>query len=331
MRFSFILMLLGTIVGVAHASDAELTAAIQNVRSACGGIGAELSDMKKMAGINTAVTGVGTVAGGVALGTGIAKMGVDEKADELEAALMAEVEKLKKMDAEAGGEFTFVDVSMIPLSEGGIGSVEYGDEEDRVELVQSIEEKQKELDKLTKKSEVLGDVRTGSLATATVANIAGAVIAGNNRVKGDLKAQIDECLMSVKTLSNVRMQARMNGVASDADLQQAENIVRACDEWSMVDISSINKKSSGATISSGIGATLGLTGTVTSVMANSDSTRADNSDAGKAKEKNLNLASNILAGGTTVAGGVATVFNATQISAIKRAVTVADKCEEALR
>ncbi len=235
------------------------------------------------------------------------------------------------MDAEAGGEFTFVDVSMIPLSEGGIGSVEYGDEEDRVELVQSIGEKQKELDKLTKKSEVLGNVRTGSLATATVANIAGAVIAGNNRVKGDLKAQIDECLMSVKTLSNVRMQARMNGVASDADLQQAENIVRACDEWSMVDISSINKKSSGATISSGIGATLGLTGTVTSVMANSDSTRADNSDAGKAKEKNLNLASNILAGGTTVAGGVATVFNATQISAIKRAVTVADKCEEALR
>ncbi len=103
MRFSFILMLLGTIVGVAHASDAELTAAIQNVRSACGGIGAELSDMKKMAGINTAVTGVGTVAGGVALGTGIAKMGVDEKADELEAALMAEVEKLKKWMQKQGG------------------------------------------------------------------------------------------------------------------------------------------------------------------------------------------------------------------------------------
>ena len=66
-------------------------------------------------------------------------------------------------------------------------------------------------------------------------------------------------------------------------------------------------------------------------MANTDSTRNDNSESGKTKEKNLNMASNILAGGTTVASGVATVFNATQIGAIKRAVTVADKCEEALK
>ena len=49
------------------------------------------------------------------------------------------------------------------------------------------------------------------------------------------------------------------------------------------------------------------------------------------KEKNLNTASNVLAGGTTVASGVAVVFNATQIGAIKRAANVADECEEALR
>jgi hypothetical protein len=49
------------------------------------------------------------------------------------------------------------------------------------------------------------------------------------------------------------------------------------------------------------------------------------------KEKNLNTAANVLAGGTTVASGVATVFNATQISAIKRAAAVADGCERALR
>ena len=66
-------------------------------------------------------------------------------------------------------------------------------------------------------------------------------------------------------------------------------------------------------------------------MANSDSVREDNSESGKKKEKNLNTASNILAGGTTVASGVATVFNATQIKAIKRAASVADECEGALR
>ena len=57
-------ILMSRVAGVAHANT-DLTAAIENVRATCGGIGAELTDMKKMAGITTAVTGVGTVAGGV--------------------------------------------------------------------------------------------------------------------------------------------------------------------------------------------------------------------------------------------------------------------------
>ena len=39
----------------------------------------------------------------------------------------------------------------------------------------------------------------------------------------------------------------------------------------------------------------------------------------------------IWAGTTTVASAAATVFNATQISAIKRAAAVADECEGALK
>ena len=74
MRLTFGI-LLSLMVGVAHANT-DLTAAIENVRTTCGNISAELSDMKKMAGITTAVTGVGTVAGGVALGTGLAKANV---------------------------------------------------------------------------------------------------------------------------------------------------------------------------------------------------------------------------------------------------------------
>ena len=52
--------------------------------------------------------------------------------------------------------------------------------------------------------------------------------------------------------------------------------------------------------------------------------------SGKQKEKNLNTAANVMAGGATVASGVATIFNATQIGAIKRAVNIAAECEEAL-
>ena len=66
-------------------------------------------------------------------------------------------------------------------------------------------------------------------------------------------------------------------------------------------------------------------------MSNTDATRNDNSDAGKLKEKNLNTASNVLAGASTVASAMATVFNATQISAIKKAASVAEKCTRVLK
>ena len=94
------------------------------------------------------------------------------------------------------------------------------------------------------------------------------------------------------------------------------------------DIEKINKRASGATVSSSIGAATGLAGTITSGVANSDNVRnsADND-----KEKNLNKASNVLAGVTTAASLTATVFNATQISAAKRVIETAELCEEAIK
>lgn len=291
-------ILMSSMVGVAYA-NADLTAVIENVRATCGNISAELSDMKKMAGITTAVTGVGTVAGGVALGTGIAKVGVDK---DIEAK-----EKLPLLSI--GNEQTFRRDLLIYAQQ-----------------INQITNGKNEADE--QKSKTLGNIRTGTLAVATATNIAGAIMSGTNKVKGDLKQQIDECLTSVKTLSNVRMQARIDGSANDTELAHAENIIRACDAWTTVDVSPINKRSTGATVSSGIGAGLGLAGTITSASANSDGIR--NGDDHE-KEKNLNTAANVLAGGTTAASLSATIFNATQISAIKRAATVADECEGALR
>lgn len=313
MRLTFGI-LMSLMVGTAHANT-DLAAAIENVRTACGNISAELSDMKKMAGITTAVTGVGTVAGGVALGTGIAKANVDKEIEELE----AQIAELKKSR------------SGVPVEKLEIANKnEFNQSLDDFVRTYSAELQQKaaELSAAEKKSKQLGNVRTGTLAAATATNIAGAVMSGTNRIKGDLKQQIDECLTSVKTLSNVRVQARIDGSANDTDLARAENIIRACDAWTTVDVSSINKRSTGATVSSGIGAGLGLAGTITSASANSDGVR--NGDDTQ-REKNLNTAANVLAGGTTVASLSATIFNATQISAIKRAATVADECEGALK
>ena len=310
MRLTFGI-LMSLMMGVAHANT-DLTAAIKNVRATCGNISAELTDMKKMAGIATAVTGVGTVAGGVALGTGLAKTNVDKEIAELE-------QQLAKLDADRN-------LQTITISATNLQN-ELNQYQASIQTL-SKSELQEQKSEAEQKSKNLGNIRTGTLATSTVANITGAVMSGTNRVKGDLKQQIDECLASVKTLSNIRMQARIDGSATDTDLAHAENIIRACDAWTTVDISSINKHSTGATVSSGIGAGLGLAGTITSASANSKDIR-DSDDA--QREKNLNTVANVLAGGTTAASLSATIFNATQISAIKRAATVADECEGALR
>ena len=187
-------------------------------------------------------------------------------------------------------------------------------------------EYQSEIDKLTKQSKTLGNWRTGLLAGNTVTNIAGAIIAGKNN--GDeVQVLIDECRDSITGLNNSILQAKING----EDVSEAESIKKACGAYDMVDVSKINIRAKGAKISSIVGAGMGAVGTITSGVANSDKIRDDDSVSGKQKEKNLNTAANVLSVGATAATISATVFNATQISAIKKAATVAQECEKVLR
>lgn len=339
-------ILMSLAVGAAYA-NADLTAAIENVRTTCGDIGTELNDMKKMAGISTAVTAVGTVAGGVALGTGIAKSTTDKDIaswrQRLEALIQTELEgeAPQALNEDARAEalelIANAEAAEEPAAEsgteGGIqgaapggGAQTAGTSTVTATTNNEVEAIEDEINKLTKKSKKLGNIRTGTLATATATNIAGAVISGTNRVKGDLKTQISECVASVDALRHIRMQAQMDATATNAELAHAESIIRACGAWDTVNVSAINKKSSAASASGGIGAGLGLAGTITSASAN----RTD-ADRSEEKNKSLNTASNVLAGATTVAGGIATIMNATQISAIKHAATVADECVGALK
>jgi hypothetical protein len=189
--------------------------------------------------------------------------------------------------------------------------------------------KQSEFDKLTQKSKTLGNWRTGLLAGNTATNVAGAIIAGKNTTDGDLQNQIDNCKTAISELRRARGRAGIDGV----DVSEANSIISACEGFENVDISKINTRAKGAMISSAVGAATGLSGTITSAVANSDSVRSQkNADGTRTdKEKNLNTASNVLAGASTVASGVATAFNATQISAIKKVAEVATKCTEALK
>lgn len=309
-------MMLGALLvpNIAFSASDGLTQALQSVRQNCGGISELMSDLKTKAGINTAITGAGTVAGGVALGTGIAKAQKDSKIDEIEQQLMDMLEQASATE-NFEAETLYLDIDAVTAA------IEKGraDEAKRKELIS-------ELKTLTAESKKLGNVRTGTMAAATVTNIAGAAIAGTNKVDEDLSARIGACVSSVKRLADVKMQAHIEGSATSAEIAQVDKIISACDKWSTVDLSPINKRATGAAVSSGIGAGFGLIGTITSVSANSDKVRS-----GDAKqEKNLNTVSNVMAGTTAAASLTSTIFNATQISAIKHAATVADECQGAL-
>ena len=290
---------------VAVADILALDSALNATYNSCAGINDDLTDLKKMAGINTVVTGIGAVAGGVALGTGIAKAGIDKEQEEL----MGAIDSNEKLIINDPVKFS-QDIQNIVDN-----------------VLRETDENASKIAELEQKSKTLGNVRTGTLAASTASNVAGAIIAGTNSIDKDLEGRIENCKKSVDELQRSVAQARMNG----EDISKAQRVITACREYNYVDISSINTKSKGAKVSSIVGATTGAVGTITSALANSDSTRRDDTESGKQKEQNLNTASNVMAGTSTVASVGATIFNATQIGAIKKLVAVADKCEEALR
>lgn len=311
MRFGFLIFIIFPFM--ASANVLPLDDALRATYIACVGIDDELADLKTMAGINTAITSVGTAAGIGATVTGFVKADKDKQIEKLE---MVRLQKISESNINSGTNNGNMSDNLAALD-----TYYQSHKNDSYNDIDS------EIEKLTKQSKNLGNWRTGLMAGATATNVAGAIIAGTNKVDGDLQTQIDNCISNVKTLQNSIMQARING----EDISEAQSIASACGEYEYVDVSKINNRAKGAMISSTVGAATGLAGTVTSAMANTDKTRNNNTDAGKQKEKNLNTASNVLAIGTTAASATATVFNATQISAIKKVAAVAEKCTGVLK
>ena len=296
----------------AHAEVLPLDDALRATYTACVGIDDELADLKKMAGINTAVTGVGTGLGVGATVVGIVKAGKDAEAEELEK-LIKELHELEDgKDEPTDAELQ----SFLREFETSYDSA-----------IKDITTAQAKLDELNKQSKKLGNWRTGLLAGNTVTNVAGAIIASKTINKDDINGQIEACISATKDLNNAINAARMNG----EDITEAKQIYDACRDYAYVDMSPIDKRGKGSMISSSVGAGLGGIGTITSGVANSDKIRSNDSAEGKEKEKKLNTASNLLSAGATVASATATVFNATQISAIKKVAEVSQKCTEVLK
>lgn len=312
LRFVFTCAFLASFARATYADD--LDDALRATYIACVEIDDEISHLKTMAGINTAVTSVGTAAGVGAVATGFVKMAKDDEIAELENLL----QEMQKLSAEYQGDTPTAEQKKSFFAE-------FNDAYNTA--IQDITTAQEHIDTLNKQSKKLGDWRTGLLAGNAATNIAGAVIAGTNKVDKDLETQIQNCVSSVKNLRTSIMQSRING----SDVSEAETIANACAEYEYIDVSKINKRATGAMLSSAVGAAAGVAGTVTSGVANSNNVRDNNTSDGKQHEKNLNTAANVLSVGATAASVTATVFNATQIAAIKKVASVSEKCTGVLK
>ena len=265
-----------------------------------------------MAGINTGVQAVGTGIGVGATVVGVVKASKDKEIEEYEK-LIEKIKTESKKYSESSDEEKEKFLSAF------LAQHKY--------KPKSEKEVKSELAKKTKESKTLGNWRTGLLATNTATNVAGAILASQSGQNKDLQAMVKKCLESIDVLNMSIGQARING----EDVSEAKEIASACGEYRSVDVSSISKRATGAMAASIVGAATGATGTITSAVANTDKIRNDNTDAGKKKEKDLNTASNVLAGATAVASATSTVFSGTQIAAIKRVANVASRCEGVLK
>ncbi len=314
----------GVVVATDATNESSFFEALKRVRKNCSGISEKLNDIKKMAGVGTAVSAVGTVAAGGATAVGVVKSKTDTEIEDIKR-LYSDIETASEKVPE-DNKYNWpsdIDAQLRKLLGFDVWMGDSYVDKDESALLGAVdaEKQKKEL-----KSKQQGHIRTGLMATATATNIASAVISGTNKIDDDFASKIGACLGAVQLLANTKVQASLDGSATNEEIANANKIISACNKYNIADVEKINSRATGATVASGVGAATGLTGTITSGLANSDKGRED---ADKAKK--LNTVSNVLAGATTVASLTSTVFNATQIAAAKRVIETAEQCEEALK
>lgn len=296
----------------AYGSQESLDAALRATYTACVGIDEELNDLRKMAGISTAVTSVGTLAGAGATVSGAKKIKTDAEANSLQEIMDKIEEKSKFLKT----QYTQEEIKKL-----------FAEFTASYQTAVDQNNAQEELSQLNEKSKKMGNWRTGLLATSTATSITGAILSSKSKADTDLKASIDACKSSVENLRNAIMQARIDGL----DISEANEIASACGEYEYVDLTKINSKAKGATISSSISAATGATGTALSAVANSEKVRDDNTEEGQKKEKSMNIAATALSGTTAAASLVSAIFSGTQIKEIKKVSSVAEKCTGVLK
>ncbi len=309
----FICFLCCCIPTVSYGAVDDLIAEAQNIFNAtkmvCSGISDEISKVSNVSKINTAVTGVGTVAAGGALIAGIRKSQEEEEIDRL-------VEEICK----AGG-CTAEGVESMP------------DEDFFNNVIQPMAEIA-ELQERSERSKKLGNWRTGLMAGTIGTNVASAILSGVNKNQSELIQHIEACNEAVKSVNDMSNKLKLEGVnpMENPIVKQLNTVGIWCNNMNIADIEKIEKRMTGVMGTSVAGAVIGVAGTTTSAAANSDKymneqNRLNLTEQEKNKKNNLNTASNVMAGANVVTGAVETGLNTSLITLTKKLIRQAEQCE----
>lgn len=279
-------------------------------RVACSGIADEISKVTNISTANTVVSSVGTVASGGALVAGIAKSKEEERIDEL----IAEICESGGCDADSVVTMSnqeFFEHVISPMAE-------------IVELQESIN-----------RSKQLGNWRTGLMAGTIGTNLATAIMSGLNTNQSDLVQHIDACNMAIETVDSVVNELKTSGINpyENPIVNQLNGIGTYCSQMNLSDIEKIENRMKGVMGTSIAGGVIGVVGTTTSAVANSDKymdpvNKIRLTDAERDKERALNTTANVMAGANVVTGAVNAGLSISLITLTKKMINSAQNCED---
>ena len=297
-----------------NAADDELLyrayEAYNVARVACSGIADEISKVTNISTANTVVSSVGTVASGGALVAGIVKSKEEERIDEL----IAEICESGGCDADSVVTMSnqeFFEHVISPMAE-------------IVELQESIN-----------RSKQLGNWRTGLMAGTIGTNLATAIMSGLNTNQSDLVQHIDACNMAIGAVDSVVNELKTSGINpyENSIVNQLNGISTWCSQMNLSDVEKIENRMKGVMGTSIAGGVIGVVGTTTSAVANSDKymdpvNKIRLTDAERDKARALNTTANVMAGANVVTGAVNTGLSISLITLTKKMINSAQNCED---
>ena len=271
--------------------------ALDVARVACSGLSDDISRVSGLAVAGVATNAAGAIAGGAAVGVGVAKANDDKERLKQTASVSCSFAEIYELDADA-----------------------------HLGVITAMS------DIYTEQSKKLGNWRTGLMVGAGMTHIASAVLAGINMNQSELVQHVTACNAALDHLVSVRNQLADAGINpfSNPVRGRVENVVSACDKFNVADVQKIERKEKVVVGSSATGAAVAIAGVVTSASANSDKMRSAMDVDGKQKFDRLNAASNALAGVSAAGSLVSTVAGAGVVKLARQMMRDATRCAEAL-